>query len=73
MNWGRGVGEVFAQEEAASSGETAVQHGAGLRWEAREGFALDAAAGSKISGEGPDFTATVGLTWISEFENSESE
>lgn len=58
------VGEVFAEKELENGGGTAVQYNVGLRFALSEALTLDAAAGSRICGDGtPDFAATVGLTW----------
>ena len=58
------VGEVFVQQETTSHAETAFQYNTGFRWAAWDGLTFDAAAGSRICGEAPDFTAMVGLTWV---------
>lgn len=58
------VGEVFAQQETTSGAETTAQYSTGFRWAACDGLTFDAAAGSRISGEAPDFVGTVGLTWV---------
>ena len=57
------VGEVFAEKELSDGADTVVQYNTGFRWSAAEDLVLDVAGGSKIEGEAPDFTATVGLTW----------
>ena len=54
------AGEIFAQKD----GVTVWQYNAGLRWDARDDLMFDLAFGSTFSGAGPEFTATVGLTWI---------
>ncbi|MFH0907631.1 MAG: transporter [bacterium] len=58
------VGEVSVQEELTSSAEKPVQYNTGFRWSAMDDLTIDVAAGSSLRGEAPDFTATVGLTWI---------
>ena len=58
------VGEVFADRETTGDAETTVQYDSGFRWAARDGLTFDVAAGSKIQGDAPDFTATAGLTWV---------
>lgn len=67
------IGEVFAKRERADGAETAVQSDTGLRWNAADGLTLDLDGGSRISGDGPDFTATAGLTWAFGFDNNESK
>ncbi|MBM4144423.1 MAG: transporter [Lentisphaerae bacterium] len=57
------VGEVFAEQETSSGADTVVQYNTGFRWNPAENLTLDIAGGSKISGDAPDFTATVGMTW----------
>ena len=54
------AGEVFAQKD----GSTVWQYNIGLRWDARDDLRFDLALGSTFSGEGPHFTATMGLTWV---------
>lgn len=54
------AGEIFAQKDGA----TVWQYNAGLRWDARDDLMFDLALGSTFSGVGPEFTATVGLTWV---------
>ncbi len=58
------VGEVFAQQEMTCGAETMVQFNTGVRWAARDGLTFDIAAGSRLSGEAPDFSCTLGLTWV---------
>jgi hypothetical protein len=57
------IGEVFGEEELEDH-ENAWQFKTGLRWEVAHAFNLVAAAGSRLSGDAPDFTATVGLIWV---------
>lgn len=57
------VGELFAERELSGGVDTLVQYNTGLRWNPLESLTLDAAGGSKISADAPDFTATAGLTW----------
>lgn len=57
------VGEVFAEREVADGADTVAQFNTGFRWSPVERLTVDIAGGSKISGEAPDFTGTVGLTW----------
>lgn len=67
------VGEVFAEKELADGMDTVVQYNTGFRWSPVESLTLDIAGGSKISGDAPDFTGTVGLTWAFGFKNNESK
>ena len=67
------VGEVFTEKELAGGTETVVQYNTGFRWNPVESLTLDIAGGSKISGDAPDFTGTVGLTWAFGFKNNESK
>ena len=57
------IGEVFGEEELKER-ETAWQYNTGFRCEVADSFSLVAAAGSRISGDAPEFTATVGLIWV---------
>jgi len=57
------VGEVFAEREVCGGGDTVVQCNTGFRWNPVESLSLDIAGGTKVSGDAPNFTATVGLTW----------
>jgi hypothetical protein len=57
------IGEVFGEEELQEH-ETAWQYRTGLRCEVVDDFSLVVAAGSRISGDAPEFTATVGLIWV---------
>lgn len=56
------VVEVFGERELISGAETITQFNTGLRWNPSENLTLDLAGGSKLSDEGPDLTATAGLT-----------
>ncbi len=67
------VGEVFAEKELAGGADTVAQYNTGFRWNPVESLTLDIAGGSKISGDAPDFTGTVGLTWAFGFKNNESK
>ena len=67
------VGEVFAERELADGADTVAQYNTGFRWNPVESLTLDIAVGSKISGDAPDFTGTVGLTWAFGFKNNESK
>ena len=66
------IGEVFGEEELEEH-ETAWQFRTGFRWEVAEDFMLVAAAGSRLSGDAPDFTATAGLIWIISFNGKENK
>ena len=67
------VGEVFAEKELAGGEDTVAQYNTGFRWSPVESLTLDIAGGSKISGDAPDFTGTVGLTWAFGFKDNESK
>jgi hypothetical protein len=56
------VGDLFAVTQA-DEGSTSVGTNFGLQYEVVPGFLLDAAIGAGLH-EGPDLTATVGLTWV---------
>lgn len=56
------VGEIFAQEDVREN-DTVWQYNTGFRWDARDGLTFDMAAGSKLHGATPDFTANMGVTW----------
>ena len=60
------VGEAFAEKETSGGTDTLAQFNAGFRWNPLDSLTVDAAAGSKLSDEGPDFIATLGLTWAFE-------
>jgi len=63
------VGEVFSEKELVGGENAITQYKTGLRWTPADGVTLDVAAGSKISGEAPDFMGTVGLTWAFGFNS----
>ena len=66
------VGEVTAEKELENGGGTAVEYNTGFRYALADALVLDAAAGSRICGDGtPDFTGTVGLTWTFGFADKE--
>ena len=67
----QGIGEVFGEEELKEH-EATWQYNLGLRWAATDSFTLVAAAGSKISGDAPDFTATAGMIWVPGAKKAES-
>lgn len=58
------VSEVFAETELAGGSVTVVQYNIGFRWSPTQCLTIDLAGGSTISGEGPDFSGTIGLTWV---------
>jgi len=57
------VAETFAERERADGATTVVGSRAGVRLLASEALALDAAVAAGWSGDIPDWSATVGLTW----------
>ncbi len=63
------VGEVFAEEDLSGDSETAALYNAGIRWKLVDGLVLDIAAGSKLSGDVPDFMGKAGLTWAFGFND----
>ena len=67
------VGEVFAEKELAGGETAATRYNTGFRWNLADGLVLDIAAGSRISGEAPDFTGTAGLTWAFGFDRKNSK
>ena len=66
------IGEVFGEEELEDR-ENAWQFRTGFRWEVAHDFMLVAAAGSRLSGDAPDLTATVGLIWALGFNRKEDK
>lgn len=58
------VGEVVANVPADSDRETTVECNAGVRWNWHPKLTFDAALGTRLRGEAPDLTATLGLTWL---------
>jgi len=60
------VGEAFAEQELTSGSDTVAQFSTGLRWVPVDGVTADAAVGSKLTDDAPDFTSTLGLTWAFE-------
>jgi hypothetical protein len=64
------VGEVFTLKDVEGGGYSVWQYKLGLRWFACDGLVLDAAAGSGLSADAADFTATAGLTWTFGFQDS---
>lgn len=57
------VGEVYANKGLRSGTDDVVMFNTGLRWNPIDTLIVDCAAGSRLSGDAPDFTATAGLTW----------
>ncbi len=66
------IGEVFGEQELEDH-ETAWQYRTGFRCEVADDFMLVAAAGSRLSGDAPDFMATVGLIWIIGINHNENQ
>jgi len=58
------VGELFAERELMSDGETVAQFNSGVRWTPWENLTLDTSVGSAMTHEGPEFTATLGMTVV---------
>jgi hypothetical protein len=57
------VAEVLF-ETPVDGGETSIGTNAGLRYQLGESLTLDAAVGTRITGDWPHWTATLGLTWV---------
>lgn len=57
------VAEVFANSPEGLDDDATVECRCGLRWSLCDALVLDAALGTRLRGEAPDLTATVGLTW----------
>ena len=57
------VGEVYLEKELLAGMDSNIMFNTGLRWNPLGQLVFDAAAGSRLSGSGRDFTATAGLTW----------
>jgi hypothetical protein len=66
------IGEVFGEQELKDH-ESAWQYNTGFRWEVVDDFMLVACAGSRISGDASNFTATVGLIWVLGFNGKENK
>jgi hypothetical protein len=58
------VGEVFADTALSNGHETAVALNGGLRWEVWSDVVWDAAIGAGLNRHAPDWTATIGVTWM---------
>ncbi|MDD5678043.1 MAG: transporter [Kiritimatiellae bacterium] len=67
------VGEVYAEDELRRGVNTVVMFNTGLRYSILDSLVADIAAGSRIAGDAPDFTATAGLTWTFGFAQEESK
>lgn len=67
------VGEVYAEDELRRGVNTVVMFNTGLRYCILDSLVADAAAGSRIAGDAPDFTATAGLTWTFGFAKEENK
>jgi hypothetical protein len=50
-----------------------VHYNTGFRWNPVKTLTFDIAGGSTISGDAPDFTGTIGLTWAFGFKDNESK
>jgi len=57
------VGELLF-ETPVDGGKTSVGLSGGLRYQLLESLMLDAAVGTRLAGDWPDCTATVGFTWV---------
>lgn len=57
------AGEIFAERATSGGAKTVGQIHLGLRYDATDTLVWDLGAGSRIGDDGPDFTATAGLTW----------
>jgi len=66
------IAEVFGELELKEY-ESAWQFNTGFRWEILDDFLLVASAGSRISGDAPDFTAKVGFIWVFGFSSNENQ
>lgn len=67
------VGEVYTDKELRSGTDNVVMFNTGLRWNPVDTLVVDCAAGSRLSGDAPDFTAMAGLTWEFGFAKEESK
>ena len=67
------VGEVYVEKEMLGGTDNIIMFNTGLRWNPVDDLVFDAAAGSRISGDAPDLTATAGLTWTFGFVKEESK
>lgn len=66
------IGEVFGEQELEDY-ESSLMVNTGFRWEVLDDFLLVASAGSRIFGDAPDFTATLGLIWVFGFTERENK
>lgn len=64
------VAEIVADTVLASANDTAVSLNGGVRWTVSDTLILDAAAGGGLNKHAPDWTATIGLTWVFGFSQS---
>lgn len=55
--------ELAAQTPLNDGNDTAAGVNGGIRWQVRDNLTLDAAIGTRVYGDWPDLTATVGFTW----------
>jgi len=58
------VGEVFAEKETNGGGDVVWEMNTGLRWEDAKNVVFDIAVGAGLSSDAPDWTATLGVTWL---------
>jgi hypothetical protein len=57
------LAEVFANSPEGLNEDATVECRCGLRWRPCDALVLDTALGTRLRGEAPDLTATLGLTW----------
>lgn len=57
------VGEVYAENEATRIQDADAACNTGLRWLPTDALMLDVAAGTRIHGDAPDITLTMGMTY----------
>lgn len=67
------VGEVFSEKALSGGATVSTRYNTGFRWTLVDGLTLDVAAGSRISGEAPDFAGMAGLTWAFGFNRNNSK
>jgi hypothetical protein len=58
------VGEAFVEDEAGGDADALMLTALGLRWNPADRLTVDLAGGTVLSGDGPDFTVTAGLTIV---------
>ncbi len=62
------VAEVVTESPRRKLSDAAVGVNLGARWSVNDVLTLDAAAGTKLRGDWPDWMATIGLTWVLEWK-----